>query len=831
MDSNAKSGMWFSKTIASSNPCVVNEKCDLLTFSGPAGESNIDLTLSSIKMLKLIRTWEVSDTVCSSDHRAIFIKIGNEYKGKAEGLVKEKRFDIKKANWDVFGTYLINKTESPEFRRIVEAESMAESLSRVVLEAASCSIPFKSSHAKQTKSWWNPNLKELRMLMNKSRRRLSFLRRISADDEDIKQEKEMFISKRSVYFNSVKKAKREDWERFVTQKGNKDPWGVVYRLIREKLSIKEALCSIKHEGKESMKYIESLKFLADALLPSHSDNDNSDVQEEIITENNRYMNMEEKEEFSIMELEIVIGGLKKGKAPGEEGIMNEMLCRVFEYCPDVMLKTYNKCLEQGVFPKIWKRGEVKFLLKAKDKIKSEPKSYRPICLLPTLGKVLEKLLVLKIAKWKPLPFLYGEHQFGFVKGRSTVDATEKVIKYVDSSEKKYVAGVLFDIEGAFNSLWWPSLLAKLRLEKCPGYLYKILKNCLEERYITFKSFDEQIERKISKGCPQGSVLGPVLWDINYEPIINEVSKYPGCCCVVYADDLIVLDGGSSRKELEEKMQKIINAVEEVTTYLRLKISLKKTEAILLKGGLDSRRPPILKIYGKNITFKESCKYLGIYLEKDLRFTVHARYVRDRLLALCGQIKRVVAKRWGINRRTLELYYKAIFIPILTYGAPSWFSRVGSNVVARVLISAQRQYLLMKTKACRTVSNVALQVLSDELPADLQILLVGLTYLARKGRAVNWKNIRIPEIEKNLGQLTKLNTIKENLKSIKIGIDELWQERWDSELKGRCTYGFIKKVGKVKEKEWLVFEYQITCFLTRHGFFRKKLFELGLQDEP
>lgn len=151
---------------------------------------------------------------------------------------------------------------------------------------------------------------------------------------------------------------------------------------------------------------------------------------------------------------------------------------------------------EGVFPKIWKKGVVRFLLKAKDKKRSDPKSYRPICLLSTLGKLLEKLMVLKLSSWKSLPYLYGGRQYGFVKGRGTVDAIRNVVKYVEESMDNYVAAVLFDVEGAFDGLWWPSLIKKLRLEECPYNLFKLLRNYLEDRSVSVISSDGSLEKKL-----------------------------------------------------------------------------------------------------------------------------------------------------------------------------------------------------------------------------------------------------------------------------------------------------------------------------------------------
>ena len=82
----------------------------------------------------------------------------------------------------------------------------------------------------------------------------------------------------------------------------------------------------------------------------------------------------------------------KKKAPGFDDLTVEILCKAWDTVRERVTAIMNRALQEGKFPKHWKIGIVKVLYKGLGKDPQVPKSYRPLTLLPVLGKVFEKIL-------------------------------------------------------------------------------------------------------------------------------------------------------------------------------------------------------------------------------------------------------------------------------------------------------------------------------------------------------------------------------------------------------------------------------------------------------
>lgn len=105
----------------------------------------------------------------------------------------------------------------------------------------------------------------------------------------------------------------------------------------------------------------------------------------------RPVNREEIPRIEMQELVTASRQIKNGTAPGLDGITNEVLKNVVQFRPEILLRLYNRCMEDGISPTTWKRARL-VLIKKGDKLPNEPSSFRPLCLLDCTGKLLEKII-------------------------------------------------------------------------------------------------------------------------------------------------------------------------------------------------------------------------------------------------------------------------------------------------------------------------------------------------------------------------------------------------------------------------------------------------------
>lgn len=169
--------------------------------------------------------------------------------------------------------------------------------------------------------------------------------------------------------------------------------------------------------------------------------------------------------------------------------------------------------------------------------------------------------------------------------------------------------ICLDIAGVFDGLWWPEILKRLRLANVGRNTYQAISMYLQNRTAFIKYVEDTVKRNITKGCPQGSVLGPILWNMAYDSVLRD--QYPeGVNIIAFADDTVVLEEWDTVQQITDKFTASMKSIESWAIKVQLTFSVQKMQAMLLKGPITNRRYPTLKIYEKSIKFTEQLTYLG-----------------------------------------------------------------------------------------------------------------------------------------------------------------------------------------------------------------------------
>lgn len=188
-------------------------------------------------------------------------------------------------------------------------------------------------------------------------------------------------------------------------------------------------------------------------------------------------------------------------------------------------------------PDIWRKARLVLLLKP-GKEKDSPTAYRPIYLLEEESKVLERIIIERIrkvmeAKGRDL----ADEQYGFRQRRSTNNALEEVRRIVNErlEEEGVACTISVNIKNAFNTIPWDCIEEGLKVHGIPGGLRKIVMSYFENRSIEYKDRDgNKRTRNLEVGLPQGTVMGPTLWNVAYDRILGTAIPTGGRV-VCYAD--------------------------------------------------------------------------------------------------------------------------------------------------------------------------------------------------------------------------------------------------------------------------------------------------------
>lgn len=235
-------------------------------------------------------------------------------------------------------------------------------------------------------------------------------------------------------------------------------------------------------------------------------------------------------------------------------------------------------------------------------------------------------------------------------------------------------------------------------------------------------------KTITKGCPQGSILGPSLRNLVFDSLLRELSGSQHVH-LAYADDLFIIIAGNSMPEIELAAQQAVDLVSGWFTRNKLLLSVSKTVLGELKGTFRGLLPNII-LSGTPLHLAPTFKYLAITFGSRLSVDPHLQALQQKTIITMYSFGRMAYSVWGLKFPLVMLYYRSIFLAIVSYGAATWVDLIIYHKRKR-LRTLQRQVLLRLTKAYKTSSTESLQVVAGPLPIDLHLLLRKQIYQFRR----------------------------------------------------------------------------------------------------
>ena len=371
----------------------------------------------------------------------------------------------------------------------------------------------------------------------------------------------------------------------------------------------------------------------------------------------------------------IIHGLENGKA---SDISIPILKKCSIFLSRHLVGFFNSFMEKGLFPNILKKGMITPIFKKGDSRYLD--NYRPVSTLPIFGKIFEKLIHNRLYSFFMSMNTIFNNQFGFRKKHSTSHAVNySVNKILSEIEKKnHVIGIFIDLSKAFDTLPHGQLLAKLYHYGIRGKSYSILENYLTGRtqQTKFQGTNSDVAH-IEYGVPQGSVLGPLLFLIYINDIVNSTNLGS---FVLFADDTNIFVVGRTAEEAYKQANIVLEKVYRFMLSNKLHINSSKSCYMYFRPRHDNaerqtcaRARPfgselILKLCGKKLKKVDKVKFLGVIIDDKLNWEDQIDHIEVKLNCSIVMIKRI--KRFIPKSEYMKIY-NALFMSHLTYCISCW----------------------------------------------------------------------------------------------------------------------------------------------------------------
>ena len=375
-----------------------------------------------------------------------------------------------------------------------------------------------------------------------------------------------------------------------------------------------------------------------------------------------------------------LSNLNVSKSTGLDNIGPKILKISANIIAPSLVYIVNKSITSGSFPSLWKEAKVKPLFKSGDR--DDINNYRPISILPTLSKLIEKWVDINFSLFLNNFNLLHKSQSGFRAKHSTESA---LILMVDSWLKALNAGkligtVMVDFRKAFDLVDHQILLRKLQSYKCSDICLSWFKSYLSNRTQRVALNNEMSDSsEINCGVPQGSILGPLLFllFINDLPLsLNDTT----CCVDLFADDTTIYEEQYDISTLRTSLQKSLNCLNEWCRQNGMVLNTLKTKVMLItsRQKRNHLQDCTLSLNYNNIDIKmtTSDKILGVYVDENLSWNDHYRHVSKKVSSFLWLLSKI---KTYLSQEHRLLYYNSYIKPHFDYCSVIWSNSSNCNV--------------------------------------------------------------------------------------------------------------------------------------------------------
>lgn len=696
-----KRGETISKLIEDNRLSVFNNS-SYTFFSVPHKTyTAIDVTLGSQCLDNKIH-WQVGNSTEFSDHYPIYIDI--HINTRYVNLHNDK-WIIKKANWEKYINLLdarINNQTSYDLSKVQES----------MLEVAKICIPSTKNNRTFRKNivpYWTVECSKYRAIKVRAERKYKKHRT---------EENFLIMRKTSAKLRQViRREKRRLFKEKVEKFNQHTHIGTLWKTAK---AFKTGIRTFKFPQLRVNNNIiyepqEVVEVFVDYFSSISSDtqyDSNLIVKLDTIYTDNRDNSMEVYN-LPITEQELDIAISSSGETSvGPDKIAYSFFRHMSKNTKQYVLKCINKAYVTNKYPESWKIATIVPILKPGKK-PEQPESYRPISLTSCVGKIMERIIKVRLDTYLENNNLLDSRQFGFKKNHSTAEPLTILCNDIKNNLKKhmYTQCIFLDLDNAYNRIHSNAIINQLYRWKIKGFMLNYLTNFLKNRKIQVRCGNiVSTLRDTHQGIPQGSVLSPLLYKIG----INDISMCfdnTSTSYVLYADDIAIWNRNIDMYASTRMINISMILLHRYLMERGLKISLNKTKRIIFKNKKNFVRSVDIKIENTLIEQVKTHKYLGIILDQNLNFTEHIKQRQNMVNRRINFLRYISGQNWGANRKILTTVYKTTIRSVIEYQA---------HLMNNITPQQNKQLEKLQNRCLRIITGAVKSTPAASLQADTNI---------------------------------------------------------------------------------------------------------------
>ena len=567
---------------------------------------------------------------------------------------------------------------------------------------------------------------ELSSLRKQTRQKLR-----RARNTDTMENWESYRESQRLYKSEIKTAKAKSWKEYCEGLESLHPTARLFRFLRRD-SRPGPQNLQKEDGTTTSNPEETLRLLlANHLTPATGPSAQS-----------RYQHLPWEDAGSIATPQVLsaaVSSFEPLKAPGADGIKPILLQKGWKHILPVFHNLCVASLRLGRVPTSWGKARGVLLPKLGRVDLTSHKAYRLITLSTFFLKVVEKVILWHLTKVSSVQKAITTKQHGFTAGSSTESALHGLVSKLEEAivVGNYSLAIFLDIQGAFDNVSFDAISESLTEAEVDWGLARWIDNMLRNRSTEVEWAGAKITMNVSKGCAQGGVLSPFMWNTTIGGLLRLLNNTPAYV-QAYADDIVILFQGPDLAVLHTQASDALMRMDGWTRERCLSFSAAKSECIVFTWRRKWVLPQLL-LQGEPVRRVTTVKYLGVTLDHKLSWNTHVTNKAAQDTNVLCSVRRTLGSTWGLAPRLTLWAYKALVLPILEYGSVVWVGAVRKYWIATALTKVQRLACCMITAAFPGTPTSSMEALLNLPPLPVYLKGRALTAQRRLEHAGRWRH--------------------------------------------------------------------------------------------